>query len=67
MKIGNKGLAVIGGLLLFVFEAFVFWRGFPSNYHLSSRIVLVGLALIVAFMAVPAINLLHKGERDEDR
>jgi hypothetical protein len=60
MKIGNKGFAVIAGLLLFVFAAFVWWKGFPSNpesshYILLSQIVLVGLALTVVFMAVLAI------------
>jgi hypothetical protein len=55
MKISNRGFAVIAGLLLFVFAAFVWWKGFPSNYILLSRIVLVGLALTVVFMAVAAI------------
>jgi hypothetical protein len=55
MKISNRGFAVIAGLLLFVFAAFVWWKGFPSNYILLSRIVLVGLALTVVFMAITAV------------
>lgn len=55
MKISNKSFAVIAGLLLFVFAGFFRWKGFPSNYILLIRIVLVGLALTVVFMAVPAM------------
>jgi hypothetical protein len=55
MRISNRSFAAITGLLLFVLAAFVFWKRFPSNCHLSSRIALLGLALIVVFIAVPAI------------
>lgn len=55
MKIGNKGFAIIAGLLLLALAGFFWWKGFPSNYILLIRIVLVGLALTVVFMAVPAI------------
>jgi hypothetical protein len=54
MKIGNKGFAVIAGLLLFVFAAFVLWKGLPSNYIILTQILLVGLALTTVFMALPA-------------
>src|SRR5258708_16385431 len=70
MKIGNKGYAVIAGLLLFA-AAFVVWKGFPSgtnqdisHYIVLSRIVLVGLALTVVFMALLAIIYSVMGAED---
>jgi hypothetical protein len=70
MKIGNKGYAVIAGLLLFV-AAFVVWKGFPSgsnqdisHYIVLSQIVLVGLALTVVFMALLAIIYSVMGVED---
>src|SRR5262245_47545198 len=70
MKIGNKGYALIAGLLLFAAAAFMGSKGFPSananDYHyiLLSRIVLVGLALTVVFMAVLAIIYSVMGVED---
>jgi len=59
MKIGNKGYAVLAGLLLLVAAAFIWSKGFPppddSPYVVLSQIVLVGLALTVVFMAILAI------------
>ena len=70
MKIGNKGYAVVAGLLLFVGAAFIWWQGFPDadegNFHyiLLSQIVLVGLALTVVFMALLAIIYSVMGVED---
>jgi len=55
LKIGNRGFAAIAGLLLFVFAGLFWWKGFPPTYILLVRIVLIGLALTVVLMAVPAI------------
>ena len=73
MKLGNKGYAILAGLLLFVAAAFIWWKGFPptgpvpsesSPYIVLSQIVLVGLALTVVFMAILAIIYSVMGVED---
>lgn len=68
MKITNKTYAVIAGLLLFVGAAVIWWLGFPKSdslaYILLSKIVLLGLALTVVFMALLAIIFSVMGVED---
>jgi ABC-type multidrug transport system fused ATPase/permease subunit len=69
MKIGNKGFAMIAGLLLLIAAA-VTWRALPAmdeanrHYLYLSQIVLVGLALTVVFMALLAIIYSVMGVED---
>ena len=70
MKIGNRGLAAVAGIVLLI-AAWVIGREYPlqldSHYSVISAIVLVGLALTIVFMAVLAIIYSVMGIENKDQ